>query len=488
MSTQPTKAASSRYPWMVLSVTSLGVMLTLLNVGTLNVALPVVSAHFHATATTANWILLSYLLFNTIFILIFGRIADMFGRRRLYIIGLSAFTVVSLLIGFAPNIWVLLVLRAIQAAGGAIVVTNTTPLLTDAFPAKTLPKGLGVNVLVASVAQLIGPVVGGFFASDLGWQWVFWFNVPFGIVGVVWAMMTLRKSSTTGTREPFDIPGNILIFFALGGAILALSEGSTLGWGNPLVIAGLLAFVILTPIFLRVEWKSKSPLMDLRLFGQRRYAMAYASTFLNSFARSAVVLLMALYYETLNHASAFTAGLAVLPVTIGMVLLSPVAGSLASRYDARLLSSTGLGLSGVGVLILIFEVGPTSSFAVAAIGMFLVGAGTALFMTPNTSSIMTTIDPAHRGSANGLRSMLQNMGQVISTALSLMIVTANLPPRLQSSIYEGSTGAIPTNDVHLIVVGFRYALLAMLVATIIGMFTSLVRGQRPVNPTKSSMR
>ncbi|GMA63201.1 MFS transporter [Alicyclobacillus fastidiosus] len=478
MSTQQKELISRRYPWMVLSVTSLGVLLTLLNVGTLNVALPVVSRHFHATAITANWILLSYMLFNTVFILIFGRLADMFGRRRLYIIGLSAFTIVSLLIGFAPNIWVLLVLRVVQAAGGAIVVTNTTPLLTDAFPEKSLPKGLGINVLVASVAQLVGPVVGGFFASVLGWQWVFWFNVPFGVIGVIWAMITLRSMPSTGTREAFDLPGNILIFFALGGAILALSEGSTLGWGNPIVVAGLLAFVILTPIFLHIEWRAKSPLMDLRLFGQRRYAMAYTSAFLNSFARSAVVLLMALYYQTLDHASAFTAGLAVLPVTAGMLLLSPVAGSLASRYDARLLSSLGLALSGLGVLVLIFEVGPASSFAWAAVGMFLVGAGTALFMTPNTSSIMTTIDPAHRGTANGLRSMLQNMGQVVSTALSLMLVTASLPPRLQASIYGGNAVALPQRDVHLIVVGFRTALFAMLIATLIGVLTSLVRGQR----------
>ncbi|MFB5191659.1 MFS transporter [Alicyclobacillus fastidiosus] len=484
MSTQQKELTSGRYPWMVLSVTSLGVLLTLLNVGTLNVALPVVSRHFHATAVTANWILLSYMLFNTVFILIFGRLADMFGRRRLYIIGLSAFTIVSLLIGFAPNIWVLLVLRVIQAAGGAIVVTNTTPLLTDAFPEKSLPKGLGINVLVASVAQLVGPVVGGFFASELGWQWVFWFNVPFGIIGVVWAMITLRAMPSRGTREAFDLPGNILIFFALGGAILALSEGSTLGWGNPIVIAGLLAFVVLTPIFLHIEWRAKSPLMDLRLFGQRRFAMAYTSAFLNSFARSAVVLLMALYYQTLDHATAFTAGLAVLPVTAGMLLLSPVAGSLASRFDARLLSSLGLALSGIGVLVLIFEVGPASSFAWAAVGMFLVGAGTALFMTPNTSSIMTTIDPAHRGTANGLRSMLQNMGQVVSTALSLMLVTAGLPPRLQASIYGGNAVALPQRDVHLIVAGFRTALLAMLVATLIGVLTSLVRGQR-TQPTQA---
>lgn len=469
---------SNRYGWLVLSVTSLGVLLTMLNIGTLNVALPVVVTHFHADATTANWILLSYMLFNTVFILMFGRLADLFGRRRLYIVGLSLFTVVSLLIGLSSNIWLFLALRVVQAAGGAMIITNTTPLLTDAFPETTLAKGLGINVLVASVAQLLGPVVGGFFATNLGWAWIFWFNVPFGIIGVIWAAFTLRSMPSKGTHERFDIGGNILIFIALGGCIFALSEGSTLGWTNPLVLSGIAIFIVATPFFLRVEWRSASPLVDFRLFGQRRYASAFLAAFFNSFARSAVVLLLALYYQTIEHANPFSAGLTVLPVTIGMIALSPVAGSLTSRYDARFLSSIGLAISGLGILVLVFVIGSNVGYMFDALGMFMVGAGSALFMTPNTSSIMTTIDPSHRGSANGLRSMLQNMGQVVSTALSLMLVTAALPKRLQASIYAGNRVALPVRDVSLIITGFRLALVAMLIGTVIAVFTSLVRGPK----------
>lgn len=478
MTESHSESKSDRYGWLVLTVTSLGVLLTLLNVGTLNVALPVVARHFHAGTKTANWILLSYMLFNTVFILVFGRLADLFGRRRLYIIGLSVFTVVSLLIGFASNIWIFLALRVIQAAGGAIVITNTTPLLTDAFPERSLSKGLGINVLIASIAQLVGPVVGGFFATQFGWAWVFWFNVPFGIIGVVWAMLTLRAMPSKGTRERFDHAGNILVFLALGGFIFALSEGTGLGWSNRYVVLGFILFVLLTPIFLRVEWKSPSPLMNIRLFGQRRYASAYTAAFLNSFARSAVVLLLALYAQTVDHASAFTAGLTVLPVTLGMICLSPVAGSLATRYDARLLSSVGLGLSGVGMLILMLVIGLHSPYTPKAIGMFLVGAGSALFMTPNTSSIMLTIDASHRGSANGLRSMLQNMGQVMSTAVSLMILVAGLPRVLQGSIYAGNAVQLPPADILRVIAGFRIALATMLVATVIAVFASLVRGAK----------
>ncbi|KRW91065.1 MFS transporter [Alicyclobacillus tengchongensis] len=474
-----TQQKSENYGWMVLSVTSLGVLLTLLNVGSLNVALPVIVKHFRETATTANWILLSYMLFNTVFILIFGRIADLFGRRKLYIIGLSLFTIVSLLIGLSPNIWTLLILRAIQAAGGAIVITNTTPLITDAFPEGSLAKGLGINVLVASVAQLLGPVVGGFFAATLGWQWVFWFNVPIGILGVIWATITLRSLPTSGTGERLDWWGNVLLFVALSGLIFGLSEGATLGWSSTPVLVSFAAFILLTPIFLAYEWHHSSPVIQLRLFGQRRYAAAYAATFMNAFARSAVVLLFGLFEQTVHQSNPFLAGIAVLPVTIGMILLSPVAGWLAGLFDARLLSSVGLGISGIGVLLLIPYSTATSPYFWQGVGMFFVGAGSALFMTPNTSSIMSTVDPAYRGSANGLRSMLQNMGQVMSTALSLTLVAAKLPPTLQSAIYQGNGSYLPVHDLPLLTGGFRMSLGALLLATLLGVIASLVRGPRP---------
>lgn len=469
---------TNRYGWLVLSVTSLGVLLTMLNIGTLNVALPVVAKHFHADATTGNWILLSYMLFSTVFILMFGRLADLFGRRRLYLVGLSVFTGVSLLLGIAPNIWVFLFLRVIQAAGGAIIITNTTPLLTDAFPEQTLSKGLGINVLVASAAQLAGPVVGGFFAANLSWSWVFWFNVPFGIIGIVWAAITLRGIPSKGTREKFDVSGNILVLFALAGCIYSLSEGGTMGWLSPSVLIGWGIFLVATPIFLWVEWKSTSPLMNLRLFGQRRYAAAYVATFFNSFARTGVVLLIALYEQTINHNTPFAAGVAVLPVTVGMIVLSPVAGSLSSRFDARVLSSTGLVLSGIGILSLFVALDTPSGRIVDAIGMFLVGAGSALFMTPNTSSIMMSVHTNQRGSANGLRSMLQNMGQVMSTALSLMLVTAALPRQLQASVYAGQDAGLSAMNIMSVVNGFKVALLAMFIATIFAIVTSLVRGPK----------
>lgn len=251
-----------------------------------------------------------------------------------------------------------------------------------------------------------------------------------------------------------------------------------MGWLSPSVLIGWGIFLVATPIFLWVEWKSTSPLMNLHLFGQRRYAAAYVATFFNSFARTGVVLLIALYEQTINHNTPFAAGVAVLPVTVGMIVLSPVAGSLSSRFDARVLSSTGLVLSGIGILSLFVALDTPSGRIVDAIGMFLVGAGSALFMTPNTSSIMMSVHTNQRGSANGLRSMLQNMGQVMSTALSLMLVTAALPRQLQASVYAGQDAGLSAMNIMSVVNGFKVALLAMFIATIFAIVTSLVRGPK----------
>lgn len=479
--TQPTHGPSGSHlappnPWVVLSATGLGVILVMVNLGALNVALPAITRHFHVGASLANWILLSFMLVNTVLILVLGQFADARGRRQFFLAGVAVFTVVSLLIGFTSNIWVFLALRVIQAAGGAMVITNNTALITDAFPRASLGKGLGVNVLIASAAQLIGPVIGGLLASQLGWQWVFWAGVPVGVIGFVWGYIVLRRLPVQASGAPIDWLGGVLAFVACTALILALSEGSTLGWTSVTVIGGLLVFAVLSPVLYAVERKSSSPMFDFSLFRERSYSMANLAAFLNAFSRISVVLLVSLYLQSVLGFGAFLAGVEVIPVTVGMLVASPLAGGLSERVSPRVLSTTGLGISAVGLLLLMFQIHPGMTYTPAAVSMALVGFGSGLFLTPNTRSIMTSVPSERRGFANGLRSMLQNMGQVLSTAVTLTIVTAGLPPRLQNAVYAGSVGQLPQHDVLLMSAGYRYAFLALLLATVIGMVASSLRG------------
>lgn len=468
----------NNYPWLLLSVTGLGVILATLNFSTLNVALPEITNHFHASGLAANWILLSYMLVNTIFILVFGKLADIFGRRGMYLFGLLEFTIVSFLCGLAPNVWVLILLRALQALGGALIITNTTPLITDAFPPKKLGTGLSINILIASIAQLIGPVIGGFLVYHFGWRWVFWFNVPVGIIGFIWGLFTLRAVPGKAKGEKIDWAGNIITFIGLGGFILALSEVGVSGWTSPIVRTGLILSVIFAFVFVWVEKHAKYPMIDFKLFHDRPYAMANLATFFNSLARSSVVLLIALFYQVVDNENPFTAGLKVVPVTVGIMLGSIIVSKLTLNYSARLLSTSGLFSTCIGMLLLTWKIGADGSLFWIILGQLLIGIGTGVFQTPNTQSIMLTVPHERRGIANGIRSMLQNMGGVLSTALSLMIVTSLLPMHLKTAIYAGAKAHIVREDTSLIVTGYRVVFLVMMVLTIFAIAASFLRNAK----------
>jgi EmrB/QacA subfamily drug resistance transporter len=466
------------YPWALLTVTSLGVLLVTLNLGTLTVALPVVAAYFHAGAVATSWVLLSYMLFNTVLILVFGKLADIYGRRTLYLIGLTEFTLVSFLCGLSPNIQVLIGLRILQAAGGALVITNTTPLIVDAFSKRKLGSALGINVLVASVAQLLGPVVGGYLVFTFGWRWVFWFNVPMGIVGVICGIFMLRPVTGQSRHQTIDYLGNLFLLLGLGGLIFAFSEGGVIGWNNAPVVTGLLSFVVFAGCFGWWEIRVRHPTVEFALFRNRSYAMANLATFLNSLARSSVVLLIALFFQVMNRENTFMAGLKVLPITVGMIVASPLVGMLSSRFSARLLSTAGLSGTCIGMLILLLSVGIEGADLWIGIGLALVGIGTGVFMTPNTKSIMLAVPQEQLGMANGLRSMLQNMGGVLSTAVSLMIVTHVVPPRLKDAIYGGAQVWLSAADRKIMASGFRLAFLVMLLLTIMAIAASYLRGSK----------
>ncbi|MCY9698110.1 MFS transporter [Paenibacillus alginolyticus] len=463
------------YPWYVLSVTSLGAFLVLINIGTLNVALPELSRQFHTDAATSGWILLSYMLVNTILILVFGQVSDIFGRRRMYLIGLGVFTITSFLLGYSPNAEILILLRIVQAAGGALVVTNTTPLITDAFPKTQLGTGLGLNILSASIAQVLGPVVGGLVTTAWGWRWVFWFNVPFGIVAFIWGLQILREKPLTGPRTKVDRYGGILVFIALAGLIIALSKGGELGWGDKQVIGGFAVFAIITPIFLWHEHRSASPLLDISLFKNWMFGMANIATFFHSFARTAVALLFALYFQFAFHQNALEAGLRILPITIGMLIISPIAGMLTKRIALRVLSSLGILLSIAGLLLLLFVLGGNFPYGATACGMLLIGIGTGLFLTPNTMEIMSSVPENNRGVANGLRSMLYNLGQVLSTALSLTIVSAALPAHMKNVLYSGKNAVISDVDFTFIIHGYRWVIIALLWTSLLALAASWFR-------------
>ena len=456
-----------RYAWLVLSVTSLGMILTGLNASMLNVALPRVVGHFHADAFSANWLLLSFMLVNTVMIVVFGRLADIFGRREMYLFGFVVFTIASFGAGLAPNVGVLIGLRSMQAIGSAMILANSSALITAAFPSALLAQGMGIYMATISIASLIGPSLGGALVAAAGWRWVFWFNVPVGIIATVWGVTTLRRVPP-GPREKVDVPGNLLVFCALGGLLLALSEGGTLGWDSPAVIIGGLAFILLLPPFLWWERRTDHPVVDLSLFADRHFTLATAAAFFQTLARFSVVLIFALLFQSRYGDDPFSAGLKVMAVPLGMLIASPVTGFLGRERDQRRLSTLGSGVTTAGLLVLLLTVGSTAPYGVVAIGLLLCGLGTGIFLTSNTTAIMARA-PVHRlGIVNGVRLMVQNCGIVIGTALTLALITSPLDNKARSFVYRGDLAHLSARHVHQLVTGYQWALSVMVLAAVVG--------------------
>lgn len=463
--------AVMREAWRTLSVVGLASVFSGMSTSALNVALPTVVRHFSADATQASWILLAFMLTQTLLLVTFGRLADLFGRRSMYLTGLATFTVASLLAGVAPNAWALVGFRVLQAAGSAMLLTNSAAIVTDAFPRHRLGQGMGIYLASFSIAQLLGPTLGGFLAAHAGWRWLFWYNVPVGVGCLLWGAVALRRIPRTGERSSLDLPGNLLAFLALGSGLVALSQVAALGWSDPVVLGGLALFAVLLPAFLLLERRARHPLIDVSLFRDRSFAFGLLASFLNSVSQIGVVLLIALYFQAVAGEDPLTAGLRVLPVAVTALVFSSTSGLLQRRIRARTLTVVGNLTTAAGLLVLLLSVTSEVHYEHIVLGLVLTGAGSGLFMPSNTTALLSALPSARLGIASAMRLMLQNTGVVVGTAVILSVLTSPLPLALRRYVFAGTISQVSGSGLRALVTGYHWTLLTMLVicaATVVG--------------------
>ncbi|MGW6501152.1 MFS transporter [Nonomuraea angiospora] len=484
----PHDASRLRYAWQVCAVTSLGLVLIGIAGSTLNVALPTVVRHFHADALESGWILLAFLLVNTASLVFFGRVADLLGRREVYLTGFAIFTVASLLAGLSPSVWFLIAMRVLQAVGAAMILANGTVIITDAFPPDRLSQGMGVYIGTLSVAQLAGPTLGGLIAETAGWQWIFWVNVPAGLAALTVGAVILRRMPRR-PKEPVDALGNVLLFAALTAALLALSETGSAGLTSPVVLTGVAVFLVLLPLIALAERRSSNPVLDLRLFGGRLLAYANLASFCNALARSALILVVALYFQAARGVDAFEAGLSVLPVPVGIGLASPIVGLLGRRVSPYALSIGGAVLSALGLGTLMLTADPATPYWVIGIGLFVAGCGSGTFLTGNTTQVMRALPTGSLGVVNGFRVMIMNVGIVISVGLSLSVLTASVGPGLRAQVYAGTLSRLSPVAVGQLMDGFQRAYAVLFAVALAGaLLAALARPQRAVASLDSTSR
>lgn len=418
--------AARRSPWAVLVVTTLGSMLMFVNATSVNVALPAISGDLGVTAATADWFLLAYMLALSMSVLVFSRLSDMVGRRRLYLAGLVLMIAASLIASVVVDPIALIVLRALQGVAAASIIPNANAIISDTFPPALLTLGLSINIMAASAASIVGPVVGGLLLESLGWRSLFLVNVPFGVLALIVGVIILPKdhrSPTAGDR--FDVAGAVLVAAALASLLLGVNRVSVWGLGDPRVLTLFALALVLGIVFAVVERRTTVALIDTSILIERARALALTSAFLMAFPQSAVLVLVVLHQQLVLGVSGVQAGLMAAVTAAALVVTSPLAGVLARSFSSRTVSSVGCALSAVGYGLTAASFAEASSGLLLA-GLLLVGAGNGVFTAPNTAAIMSGLPASRRGIANGVRSLLFNGAQTTGTAVALVLVTAGL--------------------------------------------------------------
>ena len=451
------------YKWIVLINTTIGMLMAAINQTIVLISLPAIFSGLQVDPLAPGqsnlllWMLMGYAAITTVLLVTFGRIADMFGRVRIYTLGFIIFTVGSLLCALTPSVGTtgaieLIAFRMLQGVGGACLFANSIALLTDAFPARQRGFSLGINQIAFIGGNLIGVVLGGILAA-VNWRLDFLISVPVGLVGSVWAFFALHE---IGKRhaQPLDWMGNVTFAGGLLALMFGLTEAltpygsDTMGWSNPLVVVVLAAGVVLLAAFALIETRVRYPLFDLQLFRIRNFLFGNVAAFLFSLARGGLQFMFVIWLQGIwlpLHGVRYAdtplqAGIDTMPLMIGFVVCGPLGGWLSDRYGSRVLATGGILVAGLAAALLM-TLPANFNLGLFAAYLALMGAGMGFFSAPNTSQIMGAVPVEHRGSASGMRAMVLNAGMTASQAIFFTIVIASLSHNLGPALQTGATQA-----------------------------------------------
>jgi EmrB/QacA subfamily drug resistance transporter len=472
-SRRPVDAGHAHYKWWALSCTSVGMLLATINSGTLIIALPDLERSLHTTLLSLVWVILAYMIASTVLVISAGRLSDLFGRKRAYVLGFIIFTVASLGAGFAADGTQLILWRILQGIGGAFLFANSSAIVTDAFPREQLGLAMGTNTMVAAVGLVIGPVLGGALVA-ISWHWVFWFNVPLGILASLWAAWVLRDLGRVDQTRGLDLFGTALFVTGLTGLVLAISKGGLSGWSSPVVVVGLAAAVVLLPLFVLVESRGRAPMLDLSIFENRLFAAATGAAFINGVSRFALLFVFVFYFQGAQGDDPIVAGIKLAPMAIGMLVSSPIAGVWADRHGSRALSALGMVVTALG-LAAMTTLQPGSPYFESAIWLGLVGIGSGMFNSPNTAAMMGAVPAARRGIAAGTRVMVQNTGAVISIAFVMAVMAASIPKDVLFKIFSGLTSGLSDAQLAPFIHNMHTALWVLAAVSVVGALVSVMR-------------
>jgi MFS family permease len=450
----------------------------------LSVAVPAIVRHFEAGALAGTFVILAPTVTSTALMLTMGRIGDLVGRRKVYTAALAAFTVASLFAAVASSVWLLIALEACQAIGTAAIWANNAAVVLELMPEGRANHGLGVYFASISVAQLIGPSVGGVIASAVGWRWIFLLSVPVGIISLLACRAVLPGGTRPKRGLPADLPGNLLVLTGLAGLIISLSLSQTSGWMALPVFGGGAAAVALLAGFVVRELRTRHPLLDLRIFADRGLSLAMASACANAMAQWSPVLLMVLYFQAVSGDSALGAGLRVTPLPVISALAAVSAGRLARMMRPDTLAVIGSGLAFVGLAFLAVTIG--GGYPAILVALALIGLGSGVFGPANASVVMARGPRMTGGVINGARLMLSDTFYLISTTVVLGIVTSPLAASLRRQFYAGTASHVSQTVAGQLLTGYKHAIFALATFALVGTAAAFASRVGHVGAARSS--
>jgi EmrB/QacA subfamily drug resistance transporter len=400
--------------WTVL-ITSVAVFMASLDNLVVTMALPSIKDHLHASLSSLEWMVNGYTLTFAVLLLPAATLGERFGRRRMFTTGLTIFTLASAAAALAPNAGLLVAARAIQGAGGALVLPLSLTLLSSAVPAARRGAALGFWGAMSGLAVAVGPVVGGAVTEGASWQWIFWLNVPIGLLMIPLAARLLPHSHRSPSR--LDLPGVVLISTGLLGVVFGLVRGNEHGWTSAQVLGPIVAGVVLLAVFGVWERRAPSPMLPLKLFASRGFTATNVASFLFSAGMFGSIFMLAQFLQVADHFSPLSAGLRTLPWTGMPLLVAPIAGPLSDRWGGRPLIITGLVLQAAGLAWIALLTAPGTAYTSLIPAFVISGVGMALFFVPVANTVLGSVRPDQEGIASGANNAIRELGGVFGIAI-----------------------------------------------------------------------
>jgi EmrB/QacA subfamily drug resistance transporter len=467
------------YKWWVFATIAIGTFMSVVDHGSVLVALPEIEAYFQSDLPTVQWVVVGYALAISVLLLPMGRLGDMLSRKWVYVGGFVIFVLAAALAGVSPNLGLLIAAKVLQGVGSAMIQGNGMAMIISTFPGSERGKALGTHLSVVGTGAIVGPALGGFLVDALDWRWVFFINVPVGVVTIVASALLLGRGRSSAeaqgqARLRFDWPGAALSGGALLLFLLVVGNGDRIGWTSAPLLTGAAASVVFLGAFIWWELRVPSPMLELRLFQRRLVAFGVAAGWISFLGGTAARFMMPFYLQRVLGYSPREVGLFMIPAALCMTILGPISGTLSDKFGWRKFTMGGLALSAASCFILGTALTDKSPVVLIILMLVLQSAGTGLFNSPNNNSILSAVERSRYGVVSSLTQVVRNSANVTSVALTTTVVVVTMG----SQGVEPSLDAVSPEVAGAFVLGLRRAFLMLGVLLTVGIALSFFKGER----------